>query len=63
MIINEYKKIQIRKITNSEGMTYKIFDLMVKNEFGVWISIATYDVLEEATRHNHGIIIEDLSIN
>lgn len=56
------KKIQIRQINDINGNSYKIYDVLKKDEFGNWkCGKETYFSLDDALRLNKDIEIEDLT--
>lgn len=58
----EEKKLQIRQINDVNGNSYKIYDVLKKDNFGNWRNNKeTYFSLDDALRLNKGIKIEDLT--
>ena len=56
-------KIQIRQIIDVRSNKYKIYDVMKKNIFGIWISHNTYFNISDARSDYPNVAIEDLTIN
>lgn len=55
-------KIQIRQINDIDGNSYKIYDILTKDNFGQWkYNKETYFSLNDALRLNKNVKIEDLT--
>lgn len=52
-------KIQIRQINDIQGNSYKIYDYMALDKFGLWRSVHTYFSMEEVREYHKNIFIED----